>query len=900
MRHDRLGRGIRLLFRLPEHTPDSIVSETNEEIRLHLALRAEELVRSGYTVEAARAEAERRFGAMEEVRPGLHASALRRDWRMRLRERIDELQQDIRYGWRGVERAPVFAALVIATLAIGIGAATAVFSVINGVLLRPLPYADADRIVAVHTRWGNGPLERANVSYPELLDVASLPVFQRVAAHSIGNATITGDGGSGGDPERVPTLHGMVGIFEVLRTGPSIGRVFTTDEDRPGADRVVVLAHRYWQRRFAGDREVIGRPMTIDGTARTIIGVMPPHFRFGDADLYMPLAIDPSAGGSARGAHNFRAIGRLATGVTHAQVNVQVDALTARLRRDHPENYPPKSEFGLFAIGLHEALVGNVGESLGVLAGVVALVLLIACANAANLMLARAEGRQRELAVRAALGAGRGRIARQLLAESAMLAIAAGGLGLLLAVWGVRGLLGINPDALPRHESVQLDLTVVGVALLLSLFTGIVFGILPALQASRTDLHVLLKSGGRTGTLRGRGMLRRSLVIGEIALSMIVVVAAGLLLRSFGALRGVDAGLDPAGVLTMSTSLPASRYAAERVEPAYEEILGRLRILPGVREVGAMGLLPLAVSGWSWEIVVEGRLVSPGEPAPSPRPQVVTPGALDAMGISLAGGRGITSADDADAPLVALVNETMARALWPETSPLGQRFRMSGSREAWATVVGIVQDVRSGTLREPAEPEFYIPHAQFRRFANWTMRNMTLVIRADGDPALLAAPARRAIATVDPMLAAADVRTMAQVLDRSVAQPRFTMVLLSAFGAVALLLASVGIYGLIAHGVAQRTREFGIRFALGARRSDVLRLVLREGVALAVLGVGLGVAGALAATRVLDSLLFGVSATDPLSFAAIALLLLLVATLATVIPALRATRAHPAVALHAE
>ena len=313
-----------------------------------------------------------------------------------------------------------------------------------------------------------------------------------------------------------------------------------------------------------------------------------------------------------------------------------------------------------------------------------------------------------------------------------------------------------------------------------------------------------------------------------------------------------------------------------------------------------MGLLPLAVTGWNWEITVEGRPLAPGEPAPGPRPQVVTPGALEAMRIAIAQGRGITSADDADAPLVALVNETMARTLWPGISPLGRRFRMSGSREAWATVVGVVKNFRSGTLRDPAEAEFYLPHAQFRRFANWTMRSMTLVIRTDGDPALLAAPARRALASVDPMLAAADVRTMAQVVDRSVAQPRFTMLLLSAFGAAALLLATVGSYGLIAHGVAQRTREFGIRFALGAPRADVVRLVVREGVGLAVLGVGLGILGALAATRVLRSLLFGVSATDPLSFAAIAVLLLVVATLASLIPARRATRADPMIALQAE
>jgi predicted permease len=530
----------------------------------------------------------------------------------------------------------------------------------------------------------------------------------------------------------------------------------------------------------------------------------------------------------------------------------------------------------------------------------VGLVLLIACANAANLLLVRGEVRQRELALRAALGAGRRRVVRQLLTESALLALAAGAIGLGLAAWGARALLAVHPDALPRHDHVSLDLRVAGVALALSLLTGLLFGVLPALQASRANVQGLLRSAGRGGTARERGTLRRALVVGEVALAVVVVVAAGLLLRSFQALRHVDAGLDPRGVLTMATSLPSTVYPPDRVAPAYAELLDRIRALPGVEAAGAVRLLPLAVTGWNWNIVVEGRPTTPGAPVPSPRPQVVTPGALEAMRVTFARGRGITAGDDADAPLVALVNETMARTLWPGGNAIGKRFGLSSDSVVWTTVVGVVRDVRSGGLRETPAAEFYLPHAQFPRFGRGSMRTLTIVARTGGDPALLAAPVRRALHAMDPDLAAADVRTMRQVVDRSVAQPRLTMLLLLAFGGAALLLAAVGVYGVISYAVAQRKRELGIRLALGARGADVVRLVVGQGLRLAAVGVAVGVAAALVASRVLGALLFGVRATDPGTFLAIPLLLLAVALLASAVPALRALRTDPTTALRAE
>jgi putative ABC transport system permease protein len=903
MKKLELRPGIRRLFRLAPRRPADADEQADEEIRLHLQLRAEQLRREGRSPEEARAQAERLFGSLDETRPVLHDSARRRDARLRMTERADELRQDLRAAWRGMRRAPAFTALMIATLAIGIGAATAIFSVINGVLLRPLPYPDPDRLVVPYTRVVSfESVGRGYLSYPELLDVATLPAFEQIAAYAPGDETITGGGSSGSDvPERVQALYVTANLFGVLRTPPMLGRSFTPAEDQPGQDKVAMLSYQYWQRRFAADAGIIGRPLvTADGT-RTIVGVLPASFTFSDVDLYLPLAIDPAAGSSQRGAHNFRSVARLATEATRMQADAQLAALTTRLRHDYPEVYPSGREFALQAVGMHDAVVGNVRVALRVLAGVVGLVLLIACANAANLLLVRAEGRQRELAVRAALGAGRGRIMRQLLTESMVLALIAGAAGVMLAMWAMRALIAVNPDALPRHENVGLDPTVVVAAIGLSLITGMVFGTLPALRASRTDLHGLLKTGGRTGSMRQRGVLKGSLVVGEIALAMIVVIAAGLLLRSFSALRGVDAGLDPRGMLTMATSLPPSRYpTSARVTQGYEEILARLRAIPGVEDAGAVVLLPIAVTGWNWEIIVEGQVLAPGAAPLTPRPQVVTPGALDAMRIAIARGRDVTMKDDMDAPLVALINETMARTAWPGENPLGKRFRMSSDSIRWTTVVGVVKDVRSEGLRDPATLEFYVPQAQFRRFGGWTLRDMTLIIRTDGDPALLAAPARRALADVDPELAAADVRTMQQVVDRSVAQPRFTMLLLSAFGAVALLLATVGVYGVISHGVAQRTREFGIRVALGAGQRDVVRLVVRQGLMLAIAGVALGVVGALAATRALRSLLFDVSATDPLTYGAIALLLLGVAVLASIVPARRATHVDPTLSLREE
>ncbi len=896
-----LRPGVARLFRLPSRRPQDVAGEVDEEIRLHLQLRAAQLAAEGMGPEAARAEAELRFGPLDEARERLHTSARRREDIVQLREALDALRRDLLYAWRGVRRAPAFAAIVVATLALGIGAATAVFSVVYGVLLRPLPYPDADRVMAVYTRMPGVGVEQGNVSEPEFLDLATAPaargVFERVALSQLRASTVTGVG----TPERVPAIYATASLFRTLRTPALLGRTFTADEDRPGAGAVVVLAHGYWQRRFGGDPAAVGRVLRVDGAPRTVVGVMPAAFDFGGADLYAPRALDAGMPDN-RQAHNDQAVARLAPGATPAQARAALAVLATRLRRDHPAAYAPGLGFDFTAVPLQEATVGAARPALEVLAAAVGLVLLIACANAANLLLARGAVRRRELALRAALGAGRARVVRQLLTESAVLAVIAGAAGLVGASVGVRALLAVNPDALPRQHAVGLDGVVVAAALGLSVLTGLLFGTLPALYASRADLHGVFRAGGRGASAAASTGLRRALVIGEVALAVVVVTAAGLLGRSFHALRTVDAGLEPAGVLTLAMSLPDSRYQNGRVEPTYAALLERVRALPGVAAAGGVMTLPLGGGGGAWDVDVEGRPVAPGAPKPGLRPQILTPGALAALGMPVVRGRDLRDGDDARGPLVALVNESAARVLWPGTDGLGRRFRVTGNADTtWLTVVGVVRDARSAGLDQTPPPEMYLPHAQnARRTRGYPWRDLTLVVRTAGDPAQLVAPVRREVGRLDPELAVTDVRTMRQVIDRSVAQPRLTTLVLAAFGAAALALAALGVYGVIAYGVAQRAREFAIRAALGARRADVLRVVVGQGLGLAAAGTGVGLLGALAATRLLRALLFGVSPTDPVTFAVIPLVLLGVAALASLVPARRALRADATAALRAD
>jgi hypothetical protein len=581
----------------------------------------------------------------------------------------------------------------------------------------------------------------------------------------------------------VETLYVTAELFATLGRRAAVGRVFTPAEDRPGAEPVLVLSHGYWQRRFGGDAGVVGRTLVADGKAHAIVGVLPPDFAFGEAELYAPLALDPADAVTSRGAHNYLAVARLAPGATHAQLAAQLDALTARLRRDHPASYPPGMRFAVYALPLHEALVGDARGALRVLAGAVALL----CSSPARTRrtccsrAARGGGASSACTPRSAPAAGascdscspRARCSPWARAPSASRSARR---------WCARcspctptRCRAPTPCASTRRRRRG--------AAPLAAHRGAVRDRAGAARGARRRARAAARRRRARGTARTRDGLRRALVVGELALAVVVVTAAGLLTRSFRALQGVDAGLDPRGVLTMATSLPSSRYPDERVAPTYDALLDRVRALPGVEAAGAVGLLPLAGREWNWDVIVEGRPRAPGAPAPSPRPQVATPGALDALGATVVRGRGILPADRADAPLVALVNETMARTVWPGADALGRRFRMDGDSTRWATVVGVVRDVRVMGLGEPAVPEFYVPLAQFLPFARWQLRGLTVLARTAGTRPRLAPPVRRALADVDPTLAASDVRTMRQVVDRSVARPRFTMLLLSAFGA---------------------------------------------------------------------------------------------------------------------
>jgi putative ABC transport system permease protein len=638
----------------------------------------------------------------------------------------------------------------------------------------------------------------------------------------------------------------------------------------------------------------------LNGVPHTVVGVMPRGFAFGKAELFVPLAID-RRNPQERTGHYLYAVGRLRNGATSADAETQLRTLVDRLKRDHPDAYPANMGFSLAVEPVADTVVGSVRPALLILLGAVGLLLLVACANVANLLLVRAEGRRRELAIRSALGAGRARLVRQLLTEGVILALAGGVLGLLLAAAGVPALVAIAPDALPRHEGITIDRVVCAVTFGLAVMTGILFGLAPALQATRVDLQSALKEGGYQGGARARSRLRHTLVMAEVALAVVLVAGASLLMQSFWRLRQVDLGFRADGVLTFDLSLPESRYSdTTRVVGFYAALLERLESLPRVSAVGAIANLPLSGTSGNWDVEIEGRRLAPGEPAPSPNVNMATPGYYAALRVPLTGGRALMSTDDERAPPVAVINQTMARRLWPGTDPVGRRFKVSGDSTPWMTIVGVSRDIRSWGVASEPRMEYTMPLTQLPVTLRMVRRSVTVVLRTAGDPLALAGPARREIAALDRDLALANLRTLEQVVSDSVGQRRFTMLLLVLFGGVALALAVIGIYGVTAYGVAQRSREMGIRLALGAGPGAVRRLVVRQAMVLALVGVTVGVGLAVIGARALRSQLYGIHSTDPVTYIGLSVLLLFVALLATYLPARRATRVDPLVTLRAE
>jgi putative ABC transport system permease protein len=797
--------------------------------------------------------------------------------------------QDARYGLRMLLKKPGFTLTAVITLALGIGATSTIFSFVNGILLRPLPYLDSERLVLldeIAARQGNASM---GVSPPNFLDWREQNrVFTGVAAFDDGGYSLTGNG----EPERLPGAGISYNTFEILGVAPILGRTFTAEEDRPGNDLVVILGHGLWERLFGAKPEVIGQKVTLNNRSRTVIGVMPPDFKFPEvADLWVPLAIDTSQW--TRNDHGWSAVARLKPGVTLEQAQSGITAVARRIEEQNPVT---NEGMGVNLIPLREGLAGDYRKALLILMGVVGLVLLIACANVANLVLARASARAKEVAIRTALGAGRWRVFRQLLTESVVLGLMGGSLGCGLAFWGLDLLLAAIPIDLPFWMKFNLDGRVLGFTAGVTLLTGLVFGAAPALQTSKVDLNEALKEVGRSASGASRHRMLRSLVVAEVALSLVLLIGAGLMMRSFMRLQHTNPGLNPRNLLTLRVNLPGVKYnTPEKRQIFYKELLERVSALPGVQAAGAVSRLPLGGVNWGRSLTVEGFPVLPVGQAPAVNHCVITPKYFRAMGIPILIGRDFTDADARDPMKVTIIDERLAREYWPNESPIGKRVRFGPpeDNEPWHTIVGVVGAVKHESLNLTRRKTVYLPHAEI------AINGMALAVRA-ANPEKLAPAIRGQVKAMDPDLPIIDVRTMTEVISRSVWQPRLYAILFGVFAAVALALASVGVYGVMAYSVSERTREIGLRVALGARRRDVLKLVFARGLALTLIGAGIGLGAALALTRLMQSMLFEVSATDPLTFAGLAALLSLVATLACYLPARRATKVDPMIALRCE
>jgi predicted permease len=812
---------------------------------------------------------------------------------------MDALLHDLRYALRSFRKSPGFTLVAICTLALGIGATTAIFSVVNGVLLRPLPYANPTSLVMLWNRWQGWPATW--LSQPEYWDFSEQThSFDGIAAFTNGTENLTGDG----NPERVRAGLVTANAFPLLGVQPALGRVFVAEEDRPGSG-VAVISDGLWRRRFGADPAIVGRSILLNDSSVTVLGVMPPGFQLPldftgqPMDLWRPLALNrDSAAVAGRGNHGLNAFARLKPGVTVAAANADVGVIATRMTELYPQEEP--TGFGSFIVSVSQQVMGDVRPALLLLLGATGFVLLVACANVANLLLARSEVRQREVAVRTALGAGRGRLVRQMLTESVVLALAGGALGLLLADWGLHALLASAPTGIPRLGEVGMDGRVLAFALIASIGTGILFGLAPALHLAVRDLHLVLKSSGRGSTAGGaRRRVRHALVVSEIAVAFVLVIGGALLIQSFVRLRAVDAGFNPANVLTMQISLSPSRYvSSDRVHAFYRTLIDRTRALPGVQSAGAIRALPMDGVIGDWGFTVEGSPLSPGTHMAGDW-QVVSPGYFRTMQVPLEHGRLFTDADGADAPGAILMNEALARRAFPDGDAIGRRVRMGGERD-WRTVVGIVGNVRQRGLDADIRPELYLPHAQFPKGERSALRDMYLVIRTAHDPAAITSAVRREVHALDPTVPIASVRTMDTVVGSWAAERRLSMSVLTILAAVALALAAVGTYGVMSYAVAQRTQEIGLRVALGAQPGDVVRLVVRQGAGLALAGVGIGLVAAFALTRFMHNMLYQVGATDPATFAGIAVLLAGTALVATYIPARRATRVNPVIAMRAD
>jgi putative ABC transport system permease protein len=799
---------------------------------------------------------------------------------------MEPLWQDLRYGIRMLFKHPGFTAIAVLTLALGIGANTAIFSVVNAVVLRPLPFEDPERIIRMWGKFSQG--DHASTSPPDFLDYrAQNSTFEEFAAMMSSSYNLTGDA----EPERIIAADVTTNFFRALGVKPVQGRAFSPEEEQPGLSRVAIISEGLWRRRFGGVLPITGKTLTLDGRSYTVVGVASNAARLlEDTEVWVPLTFDHPMM-KVRRFHFLRTIGRLKPGVTLQQAQADLDAVAMGLERQYPDS---NKTWRLRLVPLREELLGDIRTGLYVLLGAVAFVLLIACANIANLLLARAAGRQKEIAIRSALGARPARLIRQLLTESIVLSTAGGAVGLLLAVWGTELLVKMTPDTIARANEIGVDNRVLGFTLLLSLLSGVIFGLVPALQTSRPDLTESLKEGGK-GTVAGMGNNRTHsfLVVTEVALALVLLVGAGLLVQSFRRLQNVDPGFNPANTLTMRLFLPESKYGEPGRPRAFlDQVLERVAALPGVKAVGTTTHLPMRGGGGDTYFKIEGRPFEDTNQHVTAQNPSISHDYLNAMGIPLVKGRPFTEQETKEPIKTVIINEAFARTYFTGEDPLSQRLVIDMGESLTCEIIGVTRDIKQFSLQSQSPPTMYLPSIEVGR--------ASLVVRTAGDPLAITSAVRAAVQSVDKDQPIANVLSMEQILSSSVAEPRFRTLLLSVFAALALVLAGVGIYGVMSYAVARRTHEIGIRMALGARPGDTLKLVVGQGMTLALIGVAVGLAAAFALTRLLSSLLFGVSATDPLTFAVIALLLTSVAMVACYIPARRATRVDPMVALRYE
>jgi len=873
-----------------------VEDEVDTEFSFHVEMRTRELVEQGMPPAEAREAAIRRFGDINRVNATCRALGKQRDDNMRRTEYFSELTQDVTFACRQLLKSPGFTTVSVLTLALGIGATTAIFSAVQSVVLRPLPVPHPDRLVSVYEFVRNN---RNNVSAGNFVDgIEPVTAFSAAAAEQFSSFNLT----DGNDTERLIGGRVTAGYFNVFNLPPAHGRVFTAEEDQPGREQVAVLSHRLWTRRFGGDPAAVGRRISLNGRAYDIIGVMPAAFTYtaNSEELWVPIAFTAERK-TMHDEHYLQIYARLKPGATNEQALGELRANAQRLRGAFPRE---AAELDFTTVSALDDLVGDYPRRMFTLLGAVGFVLLIACGNVANLLLARGAARAGELAVRAALGAGRARIARQLLTESMVLALISAVVGIGLAAWGIRALVAAAPAGVPRLEQTTLDPYVLLFTLIVTLASAMLFGVAPALRAARVDVQTVIKAGGRGAGMGGvRDRLRTGLIVAELAVALLLLVGAGLLIRSSLALQGVNAGFDPAGVLSARFALPATDYPDRaRVVETLHRLAETAAQVPGARASAISTNVPMGGGGNGNGLIPEGVALDPRNSIGS-RLRMVTPGYFETMRIPIVKGRPLTNADRQGAHKVMVISEALARAAFPGADPIGKRIACcesgpDGKTPDFKVVVGVAGDVRSRTLGEAPAPEFYLPIDQVPGEGwNWVQRTVFIVVRTDLDPMAMANPIRDVVRTVAPGVPVFQVSTMEQRLRDSTATARFNTMLLTLLGLVGLVLAAIGVYGVIAYFVTRRTQEIGVRMALGASRGHVLALVFRQAAWPVGLGIVVGVVAAALATRVLATQLFGVSAYDPLTFGAVVIALGVVALVASLIPATRAASVDPTRAL---